>query len=394
MICACSAKRQEDAGRMEFVKLSDLRIDKDDFWRPYFLIHKNITLPLAVSWTESHFDSSMVHKAIDGIGYSLQFEKDTELAVKRSSWVTRLKNETGQRQADEDTCDVSRAVTKVFNDADMLRISGDGKYADNLEQIIYNKVLPCISLKGDRFFSESPLSSIGNFSRMTWNETPGSAMDLFRVIPYLGNIAYGTSRKALWVNFYMSGYAKVQFPAEDIIVHQTTTYPWDGYVALRLELPKPVKAEVRLRVPSWCNDFTISVNGGVYESVVMYAGYAILNRKWRDGDNIELLLDMPVETVDTSLLGNEEKGKRAVQRGPIIYCMEELDNPVGFDTLCLSKDIEFRLDKLPKAVWWGHELMQITAKTPEAGALTFIPYFAWGNRDPGKMEVYVPYQGN
>ena len=373
MICACSAKRQEDAGRMEFVKLSDLRIDKDDFWRPYFLIHKNITLPLAVSWTESHFDSSMVHKAIDGIGYSLQFEKDTELAVKRSSWVTRLKNETGQRQADEDTCDVSRAVTKVFNDADMLRISGEGKYADNLEQIIYNKVLPCISLKGDRFFSESPLSSIGNFSRMTWNETPGSAMDLFRVIPYLGNIAYGTSRKALWVNFYMSGYAKVQFPAEDIIVHQTTTYPWDGYVALRLELPKPVKAEVRLRVPSWCNDFTISVNGGVYESVVMDAGYAILNRKWRDGDNIELLLDMPVETVDTSLLGNEEKGKRAVQRGPIIYCMEELDNPVGFDTLCLSKDIEFRLDKLPKAVWWGHELMQITAKTPEAGALTFIP---------------------
>ncbi|MBR3440786.1 MAG: glycoside hydrolase family 127 protein [Bacteroidales bacterium] len=394
LICACSEKRQEDAGRMEFVSFSDIRVDKDDFWTPYFLIHKDITLPLAVSWTESHFDSPMVPKAIEGIAYSLQFEKDTELAVKRSTWVTRLKNEAGQRQFVADTCEVSSAVTKVFNDADLLRISGDGNYADNLEQTLYNEVLPAISLKGDRFFSKSPLSSSGNFSRLTWEETQGSAMDLFRIIPYLGNIVYGTSKEALWVNLYMSGNAKVKFAGEDIIVHQTTTYPWDGYVALQLELPKPLKAEIRLRIPSWCEDFTLSVNGRSDESVKVDAGYAVLSRKWQDGDNIELVLDMPVKTVDATYFGKKEEGKRAVRRGPIVYCIEEKDNPFGFDTLYLSKNMEFGLERLPKAEWCGHSLMRITAKTPDAGVLTFIPYFAWGNRDPGKMEVLVPYQGN
>lgn len=389
LLCACSEKRQEDAGRMEFVSFSDIRVDKDDFWNPYFLIHKDITLPLAVSWTESHFDSPMVSKAIESIAYSLQFEKDTELAVKRSSWVTRLKNETGQRQAVTDTCEVSRAVSEVFNYADQLRTSGDGKFADNLEQTLYNEVLPAISLKGDSFLSNIPTSSDGEWQRKAWDETPGSAMDLFRIIPYLGNIVYGTSKEALWVNLYMSGNAKVKFVGEDIIVHQTTSYPWDGYVALRLELPKPLKAEIRLRIPSWCEDFTLSVNGRSDESVKVDAGYAVLNRKWQDGDNIELVLDMPVETVDTASFGKKEEGKRAVRRGPIVYCIEEMDNPVGFDTLFLSKNMEFGLEKLPKAAWWGHSLMRITAKTPDAGVLTFMPYFAWGNRGPGKMRVFI-----
>ena len=138
LLCACSEKRQEDAGRIEFVSFSDIRVDKDDFWNPYFLIHKDITLPLAVRWTESHFDSPMVPKAIEGIAYSLQFEKDTELAVKRSTWVTRLKNEAGQRQAAADTCEVSRAVSEVFNDADLLRISGVGEYAAADEIVVGN----------------------------------------------------------------------------------------------------------------------------------------------------------------------------------------------------------------------------------------------------------------
>ena len=219
-------------------------------------------------------------------------------------------------------------------------------------------------------------------------------MDLFRIIPYLGNIVYGTSKEALWVNLYMSGNAKVKFAGEDIIVHQTTTYPWDGYVALQLELPKPLKAEIRLRIPSWCEDFTLSVNGKSDESFEVDAGYAVLSRKWQDGDNIELVLDMPVKTVDATYFGKKEEGKRAVRLGPVVYCIEEKDNPFGFDTLYLSKNMEFGLERLPKAEWCGHSLMRITAKTPDAGVLTFIPYFAWGNRGPGKMEVFVPYQGN
>lgn len=389
LLCSCGDELQENAGRMDFVSFSDIRIDKDDFWCPYFLIHKDITLPLAVRWTESHFDSPMVSMAVEGIAYSLQFEKDTELAVKRSTWVTRLKNEAGQRQAAADTCEVSRAVSKVFSDAEQLRISGVGEYADNLEQTLYNEVLPAISLKGDSFLSNVPTSSDGELQRKVWDETPGSAMDLFRVIPYLGNIAYGTSKDALWVNLYTGGKAKVKLAGEEMTVQQTTTYPWEGYVALRLDLPKPVKAEVRLRIPSWCEDFTINVNGNA-ASARIEDGFAALNRKWQDGDCIELILDMSVEIVNATLLGTGDDRKRAVQRGPIVYCMEEEDNPAGFESLCLSKNMEFRMEKLPKTEWWGHELMRISAQVPGSQAITLIPYFAWGNRGSGKMRVFIP----
>ena len=387
LLCSCGDR---DPHKMTFVNMSSLEI-KDDFWTPYYLIHKDITLPLAVSWTERHFDSPMVYKATEGIAYSLQFEKDPELAVKRGTWMTRLKNETVQQQSVEDTCEVSRSVSEFFDAAEQLRISGDGKHADDLEQILYNKVLPGISLKGDSFFSDLPESSEGEWQRKTWEDTPGSAMDLFRAIPYVGNITYGTSKDALWVNLYIGGEAKVKVAGKDVIVHQTTTYPWDGYAALSLQLPKPVKAEVRLRIPSWCEDFTINVNGNAV-SARIEAGYAALNRKWQDGDNIELVLDMPVKIVDSNVFGDVDGNTRTVRRGPVYYCMEEADNQGSFESLHLSEDTKFRMEKLPKEKWWGHEIMRITAKTPDSESLTFIPYFAWGNRTPGKMRLYIPYQ--
>ncbi|MBR1926763.1 MAG: glycoside hydrolase family 127 protein [Bacteroidales bacterium] len=369
---------------MTLVSLSSIELE-DDFWTPYYLIHKDVTLPLAESWTERFFDPPMVAKAVEGMAYSLQFEKDPELAVRRGTWVTRLKNETGSRLAVADTCEVSRSVTKVFNYSDMLRISSEGKYVDNLEQTLYNEVLPGISLKGDSFFSESPSSSDGGLRRKTWDETPGAAMDLFRVVPYVGNTAYGTSKKALWVNLFIGGEAKVRLCGEDITVRQTTSYPWDGYVALRLGLPRSVKAEVRLRVPSWCEDFTITVNGGAV-NVPVVAGYAVLDRKWQDGDTIEMVLDMPVETV-RSLPGKEAvEGLRAVRRGPVYYCAEEVDNTSFY----LADDISFRIEKLPNKTWWGHELTKIIAESPDLPPLTMVPYFAWGNREPGWMRLLIP----
>ena len=386
LLCSCGDR---DPYKMTFVSMSSLEI-KDDFWTPYYLIHKDITLPLAVSWTESHFDSPMVYKAAEGIEYSLQFEEDTDLKVKRSTWMTRLNNETGQRRAAPDTCDVSRAVSKVFTDAEELSLSGDGEYVDELEQIIYNEVLPGISLKGDSFFSDIPESSDGEWRRKAWDETPGSAMDLFRVIPFVGNIAYATTKDALWVNLYMGGEAKVNILGEIASIHQETDYPWDGYSALTLGLPKPVKAAIRLRIPSWCEDFTITVNGSPVNALID-SGYAVLNRKWQGGDKIELVLDMPVRIVETTIVGAGCNGMRAIQRGPVIYCMEEEDSPEGFDTLSLSENMDYSFEKLPKQKWFGHELMRISARSSGSQPLTLIPYFAWGNRAPGKMEVFIPF---
>ena len=390
LLCSCGDELQENAGRMKFVSLSDIKVD-DDFWLPYFYIHKDVTLPICVSWAESHIDSSLVSKAVEGIGYSLQFEKDPELSVRRASLITSLKSQSGVHQPFSESCDVSASVSRLFSDARYLKMTGDGKYAEDLEQTMLNKVLPCVSLKGDRFFSYSPTSFEGGYQRQSIEDNPAAAMELFRALPSVGNYVYGTSKDALWVNLYMGGDAGIKVAGENIVVHQSTSYPWDGDVVLQLELKRPVKTDIRLRIPSWCKDYTLTVNDSVIEKAIMDAGYVILARKWCDGDRIELILDMPVEVVDSGLLGEIEAGKRILKRGPLVYCIEEADNPEAFDTLYLSDGLEYRLDKLPKKEWWGHELMRISAQLSESRSLTLIPYFAWGNRAPGKMEVFIPF---
>ena len=205
----------------------------------------------------------------------------------------------------------------------------------------------------------------------------------------MGNYAYATSENALWVNLYMGSDVTVTLSGADMQVHQTTTYPWDGNVVLDLGLQKPVRGEVRLRIPGWCKDYTLTVNGTAVQAPEE-KGYAVLSRKWKDKDRIELILSMPVEVVAADPRVKEDEGKRAVQRGPIVYCMEQVDNPEGFDSLRLTEGMEFRMEKLPKRQWWGHEIMQITARDGEE-ELVLIPYFAWDNREAGKMKVWIPY---
>jgi DUF1680 family protein len=100
---------------------------------------------------------------------------------------------------------------------------------------------------------------------------------------------------------------------------------------------------------------------------------------------------MPVEVVAADPRVKEDEGKRAVQRGPIVYCIEEVDNPEGFDNLALSEGMDFKVEKLPKKQWWGHEIMQISARTGEE-EMTLIAYFAWDNREAGKMKVWIPFK--
>ena len=253
----------------------------------------------------------------------------------------------------------------------MLQFTGDGKYADVMERSLYNGALAGISLKGDHFFYVNPLESLGNHHRQEWYGCACCPSQIARFLPSVGNYVYGTSMGALWVNLYMGSETTVKLRNRDVRVKQETSYPWDGYVKLTLGMDKPVKTEVRLRVPH-----------------IFYAGLAYLRQietaevaGHADGDAQKAVAADPRV--------KEDEGKRAVQRGPIVYCMEEVDNPEGFDELCLTKDVRFDVNPLDKRQWWGHPLMQIKA---QAGGktLTFLPYFAWDNREAGKMKVWIP----
>ena len=388
MLLACGESRHESAKRMDPVNMSDIKI-KDDFWTPYLLTHKDVTLPICVDWIEDHFDSAMVAKVSEGIEYSLQFEDDPELKVKRSGWITRIRNKSEYHLPEIERREINDRVSELFREGDSLLLRKDGTYADKMEQLLYNKVLAGITLKGDLYFSELPSSSNGNWSRQNWEETPSCAADLFRAIPSMANYAYATTKGTLWVNFFIGGRAKITVDREEIIVDQVTSYPWDGYMSLRLGVQKPTNADIRIRIPSWCEDFTLTVNGNVVNAPVK-AGYAALSGKWQNNDSIELILDMPVKVIDECLFGKKE-GTRAVCRGPLIYCAEEIDNPSWADNLKLSPKTDFKLEDLPKRDWFGHPLTRIKASDSGMRSLSMIPYFAWGNRAPGKMEVFIPY---
>ena len=257
-------------------------------------------------------------------------------------------------------CETCASVGMVLWNWRMLQFTGDGKYADVMERSLYNGALAGISLKGDRFFYVNPLESEGDHHRQAW------------------------------VNLYVGSETTVKLQGKDIRVKQETSYPWDGGTKLTLGMDKPVQTEVRLRIPAWCKVFSFSVNGmDANEEVTVEQGYAVLARKWTDGDVVELYMDMPVEEVAADPRVKEDMGKRAIQRGPIVYCLEEVDNPEAFDSLRLTEDAYFDVAPLDKDKWWGHPLMEITAFTG-AEKLTFIPYFAWDNREAGKMKVWIP----
>ncbi len=156
-----------------------------------------------------------------------------------------------------------------------------------------------------------------------------------RFLPSIGNYIYRVSNDAVWVNLYIGNQASVKYGKKDMTLTQETNYPWEGAVKITIGTKSPVNAEMRLRIPGWCKSYTIKVNGAEVKPQIE-SGYAELPGKWSDGDAIELNMDMPVEVVAADPRTKEDEGMRAIQRGPIVYCIEEADNKDGFDDLKIS----------------------------------------------------------
>ena len=144
---------------------------------------------------------------------------------------------------------------------------------------------------------------------------------------------------------------------------------------------------MRLRIPGWCADWTLAVNGEPVQAPVE-KGYAVLDRKWKDGDRIELNLDMPARLVEADPRTKEDEGCRAVQRGPLVYCLEEVDNPEDFDGLRLREDVSFGETFEPELL---RGVVSLSAVSGDK-TLKFIPYYAWDNREAGKMKVWIPLE--
>lgn len=282
-------------------------------------------------------------------------------------------------------CETCASVGMVLWNWRMNQFTGDSKYADVMERSMYNGALAGISLEGDTFFYVNPLESVGNHHRKPWYGCACCPSQICRFLPSIGNYIYGVSDNAVWVNLYMGNTAEVKVAGKDVTLTQKTDYPWDGAIALTVGTKSPVKTQIRLRIPDWCSSYTLAVNGQPVEAPVE-KGYAVIERKWKNDDTVELNLDMPVEVVAADPRVKENEGKRAVQRGPLVYCIEEADNKVDFDSLRISEDAQFTTEFRPDFL---RGVVTITARTAD-NTLNYIPYYTWDNREAGGMKVWVP----
>ena len=248
-----------------------------------------------------------------------------------------------------------------------------------------NGVLAGISAEGDRFFYVNPLESKGNHHRQAWYGCACCPSQVSRFIPSIGNYIYGLSKNIIWVNLFIGNEAVLPTSQGDIPVSIQTNMPWGGEVTMTIN--KDYNGEIRLRIPEWANEYQLQVNGqdaGASND----KGYAVMNRTWNAGDAISLNIKMETKMVAADPRVKADEGKRAVMRGPIVYCAEEVDNQQSYDMMELDVNTQFTESYKANLL---NGLEQIDVKSSQV-SFSLIPYFAWDNREAGRMKVWIDYQ--
>ena len=274
---------------------------------------------------------------------------------------------------------------------------------DVLERTLYNGYLSGVSLAGNTFFYQNPLVSDGRVERSTYFDVACCPANLSRLMAQLPGLVYAQRENWLYVNLFIASDADVRIAGVPVRLAQQTDYPWKGDISIAVTPDRAVDMTLAVRIPGWAQDeamptdlyrfadrptekITLSVNGRAADTL-MRDGYATIRRRWRKGDLVKLTLPMPIRRVLANDQVAEDRGKAALQRGPIVYCLEAADNDGTVSDLRIPLDIPlthtFRADLLN-----GIEV--INGKVGDR-SITAVPYYAWNNRGRGEMVVWVPY---
>jgi DUF1680 family protein len=285
----------------------------------------------------------------------------------------------------------------------MFQRTGDVKYVDVLERTLYNGYLSGVSLSGDRFFYQNPLESDGRRApaeRSPYFDVACCPANLARLMAQLPALIYAQRADEIFINQYISSEARLTVGGMPFAITQSTSYPWEGRVVMRVDTAKPVEATLAIRIPGWSRGEAmpsdlyrfapsrasttgrLTLNGRPVSGVET-DGYIQLRRTWQRADTVTLELPMPVRRVVANDAVEDDRGRSAIQRGPVVYAVEAIDNggTVSGMKIPLAAPLTATYDK---SLLGGVTVIR-------GRGVTAIPYFAWNNRGKGEMVTWIPY---
>ena len=302
----------------------------------------------------------------------------------------------------QETC---ASAGMVFWNYRMLKLTGDARYADIMELSLYNALAAGVSLTGDTFCYVTPLASRGDFKRDPWFGVPCCPTTIARFLPALGRYIYSESPDGLWVNLFIAGQVNAKLAGKKVTLRQSGNYPWDGKIKLTVGVEAPQDFVLRVRVPGWASRADFQVNGEKLSPRVVN-GYAEIRRSWSNGDTVDLTLPMDIKRLEANPQVLYDRGKSALRRGPLIYCLEQADQEAPVDQIVLPLGAQLEDQFMPELLGgitvikgegllrplegWNNVLYRpVRPAKPRPFPVTAVPYCVWGNRGLGKMAVWM-----
>lgn len=315
------------------------------------------------------------------------------------------------------------AISMVYLFQRMFLLHGDAKYIDCLERTLYNGVISGMSIDGGKFFYPNPLSADGKYrfnadntnERQPWFGCACCPSNLCRFIPSVPGYIYAVRDGDVYANLFTSNTSTLDVKGKGVTLEESTQYPWDGDIAIKVASNKAGLFRLLVRIPGWAKNevvpsdlytfddnekpsYTITVNGSPADGKLLSNGYFAISRKWKKGDVVRIHFDMQPRTVVANANVNEDLGRVAVERGPLVYCAEFADNDFDIFKFVMPKSPKFETTPRPKLL---NGITTISAKgqaieTQADGSIcvreakiTLVPYYAWNHRGVGKMAVWL-----
>lgn len=312
-------------------------------------------------------------------------------------------------------CETCASVGMVFWNQRMNNLTGDAQYIDVLEKSLYNGALDGLSLSGDRFFYGNPLASHGTHQRREWFGTACCPSNIARLVSSLGNYVYATSANSVWVNLYIGSDVSVPVQKEAFGLSMQTGYPWNGKTTIAITAAPKKAMQLKLRIPGWLREpapgglyrfedtqdtrFTVTINGKPVD-FKEEQGYAVIDRKWKKGEVIEINTPMEVRRVVSRPELKQNNDRVAIQYGPMVYCVEGADNDGKAWNFIVPKTTQFNV-QYEAGLLGGVNTITFNVKEPVGAGdgqsiqlkdrtVKAIPYFSWNNRGANEMQVWLP----